>query len=71
MQHDGWLEKMEITKPLEIVGNLRHDPIFNRLVGSIPLFLFGRGGGTAGQGNLIRSQCLPGDALESLGAGCV
>jgi len=50
----------------------RSDPIFNRLVGPIPLFLFGRGGGgTAGQGNLIRSQCLPGDALESFGAGCV
>jgi hypothetical protein len=36
VQHDDWLDKkLEAAKPLEIVGGLRRDPIFNRLVGHI------------------------------------
>lgn len=36
MQHDDWwAKKLETAQPLELVGGLRHDPIFNRLVGHI------------------------------------
>ncbi len=36
VQHDDWLDKkLETAKPLEIVGGLRHDPVFNRLVAHI------------------------------------
>jgi hypothetical protein len=36
VQHDDWLDKkLQVAKPLELVGGLRHDPIFNRLVGHI------------------------------------
>jgi hypothetical protein len=36
VQHDDWLDrKLEIARPLELVGGVRHDPIFNRLVGHI------------------------------------
>jgi hypothetical protein len=32
VQHDDWLDQqLEDAQPLEIVGGLRHDPIFNRL----------------------------------------
>ena len=32
VQHDDWLDKqLEQAQPLEIVGGLRHDPVFNRL----------------------------------------
>jgi hypothetical protein len=36
LQHDHWLdEKLKTAVPGELVGGLRHDPIFNRLVGHI------------------------------------
>jgi hypothetical protein len=36
VQHDDWLDKkLKTAKPLELAGGLRHDPIFNRLVGHI------------------------------------
>jgi hypothetical protein len=36
VQYDEWLDRqLEDAKPLEIVGGLRHDPIFNRLAGHI------------------------------------
>jgi hypothetical protein len=36
VQYDDWLDKqLENAKPLEIVGGLRHDPIFNRLADRI------------------------------------
>jgi hypothetical protein len=36
VQIDNWLDKeLEGAQPLEIVGGMRHDPIFNRLVGHI------------------------------------
>lgn len=36
VQHDDWLDrKLEAAQPMELVGGLRHDPIFNRLVGHI------------------------------------
>jgi hypothetical protein len=36
VQHDEWLDKqLETAKPLELVGGLRHDPIFNRLADRI------------------------------------
>jgi len=32
VQHDDWLDKqLEQAQPMEIVGGVRHDPIFNRL----------------------------------------
>jgi hypothetical protein len=32
VQHDEWLDKqLQNAQPLEIVGGLRHDPIYNRL----------------------------------------
>jgi hypothetical protein len=32
VQHDDWLDRqLEDAQPLEMVGGLRHDPIFNRL----------------------------------------
>lgn len=36
VQYDHWLDKQLATaRPLELVGGLRHDPIFNRLSGHI------------------------------------
>jgi hypothetical protein len=36
LQYDEWLEnQLKTAKPLEIVGGLRHDPIFNRLADRI------------------------------------
>jgi hypothetical protein len=36
VQHDDWLDrKLKTAQHLELVGGLRHDPIFNRLVGHI------------------------------------
>jgi len=36
VQYDDWLDKqLENAKPLEIVGGLRRDPIFNRLASHI------------------------------------
>jgi hypothetical protein len=36
VRHDDWLDKQLATaKPLEIVGGLRHDPVFNRLAEDI------------------------------------
>jgi hypothetical protein len=36
VQHDEWLDKqLKNAKPLEIVGGLRHDPVFNRLADRI------------------------------------
>jgi len=36
VRYDDWLDKqLENAEPFEIVGGLRHDPIFNRLAGHI------------------------------------
>ncbi len=36
IQYDDWLdEKLETARAGELVGGLRHDPIFNRLVGHV------------------------------------